>query len=70
LVRDAKERVAVIQFHSGEQLALSPIPMEKESHRMRFSLWQVPLKLIYAGTVHRSQGMTLNRAIIHLRRHF
>jgi hypothetical protein len=26
---DAKERVAVIQFHSGEQFAISRIPMEK-----------------------------------------
>jgi hypothetical protein len=69
-VTDAKERVAVIQFHSGEQLALSRILMEKVSNGMGFSRRQVPLKLIYAGTVHRSQGMTLNRAVIDFRRYF
>jgi hypothetical protein len=67
---DAKERVAVIRFESGEQLTLSRIPIEKESNGMKFSKWQVPLKLIYTGTMHQSQGMTLNRAVIDLKREF
>jgi hypothetical protein len=44
--------------------------MEKVSNGIKFSRWQVLLKLICAGTVHRSQGMTLNRAVIDLRSQF
>jgi hypothetical protein len=51
-VLDARERVAVIRFDGGEEITLSRIPMEKMSNGMKFSRWQVPLKSIYAGTVH------------------
>jgi hypothetical protein len=44
--------------------------MEKISNDMKFSRWQVPLKLIHAGTVHQSQGMILNKAVIDLRSQF
>jgi hypothetical protein len=44
--------------------------MEKISNGIQFSESQVRLKLIYAGKVHRSQGMTLNKAFIDLRSQF
>jgi hypothetical protein len=44
--------------------------MEKLSNGMKFARWQVPIRLIYAGTVHRSEGMNLDRAVIDLRSHF
>jgi hypothetical protein len=69
-VIDANERIVVIQFENGEQLTLSRIPIEKMSNGIKFERWQIPLRLIYAGTVHRSQGMTLYRAVIDLRRSF
>jgi hypothetical protein len=37
---------------------------------MRFSRWQVLLKLIDTRTVPQNQGMTLNRAVIGERKHF
>jgi hypothetical protein len=69
-VLDAKEGVAVIRFENGKELTLSLLLMEKVSNGMKVSRWQVPLKLIYAGTVHRSHGMTLNRAVIDLKSQF
>jgi hypothetical protein len=69
-VLDAKERVAVIRFESGEELTRARIPMESVSNGMKFLRWQVPLKLIYAGIAHRRQRMTLNRAVIDLRSQF
>jgi hypothetical protein len=44
--------------------------MEKTSNGMKFARWQVPIRLVYAGTVHRSQGMTLQRAVVDLKRNF
>jgi hypothetical protein len=44
--------------------------MEKDCNGMKFQRWQVPVRLIFAGTVHRSQGMTLNRAVIDCRTKF
>jgi hypothetical protein len=43
----------------GEIRALTRIPMEKTSNGMKFIRCQLPLRLIFLGTVHRSQGMTL-----------
>jgi hypothetical protein len=44
--------------------------MEKVSNGIKFARWQVPIWLIYVGTVQRSQGMTLGRAVIDLKTHF
>jgi hypothetical protein len=44
--------------------------MGKVSNGMKFAGWQVPLRLIFAGTVHRSQDMTLHKAVIDLRTEF
>jgi hypothetical protein len=42
--------------------------MEKASSGIKFSRLQVPIRLIYVGTVHRSQGTTLDRAVVDLRK--
>jgi hypothetical protein len=44
--------------------------MEKTSNGMTFTRWQIPLRLLFAGLVHRSQGMTLQRAVIDCRTKF
>jgi hypothetical protein len=67
---NAYQHVAVIRLDIGEELTLPRIPMKKVSHGMKFARWQVPLRLIFAGTVHRSQGMTLHKAVIDLRTEF
>jgi ATP-dependent exoDNAse (exonuclease V) alpha subunit len=65
-----KNRALVFQFEDGETRALTIIPMEKTSNGMKFIRCQLPLRLIFAGTVHRSQGMTLQRAVIDYRTKF
>jgi hypothetical protein len=44
--------------------------MEKTSNEMKFTRCQLPLQLIFAGTVHRSQGMTLQRSVLDYRTKF
>jgi hypothetical protein len=53
-----KNRIVVFQFKNGETMALTKIPMEKTANRMKVTGRQLLLRLILAGTVHKSQGMT------------
>jgi hypothetical protein len=62
--------VVVVKGDTKEQLTLSRIAMEKISHIMKFTRWQVPISLIYDGTAHRSERMTLGRAMTDLRSNF
>jgi hypothetical protein len=60
----------VFQFKNGETMVLTQIPMEKTSNGMKF-IGRQPLSLfIFAGNVRRSQGMTLQRAVIDFRMKF
>jgi ATP-dependent exoDNAse (exonuclease V) alpha subunit len=59
-----------MKLDTKEELTLSRIPMEKVSNGIKFARWQVPILLIYVGIVHRSQGMTLGRAVIELMTNF
>jgi ATP-dependent exoDNAse (exonuclease V) alpha subunit len=65
-----KNQTVVIQFDNGEIRALTRISMEKTSDGMKFVRWQLPLRPLFAGTVHPSQGMTLQRAVIDCRNKF
>jgi ATP-dependent exoDNAse (exonuclease V) alpha subunit len=60
----------VVQFNDDETRVLTRIPMEKISIRIRFVRCQLPSRLVFVGTVHRSQGMTLEPAVIHCRTKF
>jgi hypothetical protein len=65
-----KNRRVVFPFEDGETRALTRVPMEKTSNGMKCIRYQLPLWLIFAGTVHRSQVMTFQRAIIDYRTKF
>jgi hypothetical protein len=54
----------IFQFKNGETTALTKTPMQKTLNEMKFVGRQLLLRLIFAGTVHRPQGMTLQRAVI------
>jgi ATP-dependent exoDNAse (exonuclease V) alpha subunit len=54
----------VFQFKNGEIMALTKTSMETASNRMKFIGRLLLFRLIFAGTAHRSQGMTLQRAIL------
>jgi hypothetical protein len=67
---EMRNRTVVLQFDGNETRALTRIPMEKTSNGMKFARWQLRLRLLFAGTVDRSQGMTLERAVIDCRTKF
>jgi ATP-dependent exoDNAse (exonuclease V) alpha subunit len=62
--------MVVLKLDAKEELASSRIPMEKFCNGRKFTRWQVPIRLMYASTVHSSEGMTLARAVIDLRTNF
>jgi hypothetical protein len=53
-----KNRTLVFQFKNGETMALTKTFIEKTSNGMKFIGGQLLLRLILAGTVHRSHGLT------------
>jgi hypothetical protein len=63
-------RTPVPQFGHDDTRVLTRIPTEKTSNRMKVIRWQLPSTLLFAGRVHRYQGMTLQRAVIDCRRTF
>jgi hypothetical protein len=61
------QRAGWVTLDNDQNVTLPRIPTQKVANGIKFRRWQIPLKLVYAGTVHCSQGMTLNRAVIDLR---
>jgi hypothetical protein len=66
-VKQLRQRTIVVEFDDGSERTLARIPMEKVTNGMKFQRWQIPVRLMFAGTVHRSQGMTLARAVVDYR---
>ena len=61
----------VVEFRDGHQVTMVPDIWElRDGERKRASISQVPLRLAWAITVHKSQGMTLDAAKIDLRKAF
>lgn len=61
----------VVQFRNGREITLMPETWElRDGDKKRASISQVPLRLAWAITVHKSQGMTLDAARIDLRKAF
>lgn len=61
----------VVAFQNGKEVLMSPDTWElRDGDKKRASITQVPLRLAWAITVHKSQGMTLDAARIDLRRAF
>ena len=61
----------VVKFHSGRIVSMAPETWElRDGDKKRASITQIPLRLAWAITVHKSQGMTLDAARIDLRKAF
>ena len=61
----------IVEFRSGRIVTMKPDTWElRDGDKKRASLSQIPLRLAWAITVHKSQGMTLDAARIDLRKAF
>lgn len=61
----------IIEFQNGKEVSMAPDTWElRDGDKKRASITQIPLRLAWAITVHKSQGMTLDAARIDLRKAF
>ncbi len=61
----------VVEFKNGKVVTMMPDTWElRDGDKKRASISQIPLRLAWAITVHKSQGMTLDAARIDLRKAF
>jgi ATP-dependent DNA helicase PIF1 len=61
----------IVEFQNGKEVTMVPDTWElRDGDKKRASITQIPLRLAWAITVHKSQGMTLDAARIDLRRAF
>ena len=68
---DAADGYPVVRTRSGRRIMAEPAKWKiDEGGKERASVTQVPLRLAWAITVHKSQGMSLDAAVIDLSRAF
>lgn len=65
------QRLPVVKFNSGRQVLIEPDSWDlAENDTKVASVTQLPLRLAYAITIHKAQGMTLDKAKINLAKAF
>lgn len=67
----AGSRSPIVEFRSGEEMAIEPADWAvEEGGTVRAKVTQIPLRLAWAMTIHKSQGMSMDAAAIDLSRTF
>ncbi|MDB5183964.1 MAG: putative helicase [Candidatus Saccharibacteria bacterium] len=68
---DVLTNYPIVEFRSGRTMTMVPDTWElRDGDKKRASIMQIPLRLAWAITVHKSQGMTLDAARIDLSKAF
>jgi ATP-dependent exoDNAse (exonuclease V) alpha subunit len=68
---DPATEYPIVEFRNGRTVTMQPETWElRDGDKKRASISQIPLRLAWAITVHKSQGMTLDAARIDLRKAF
>ncbi|RSX58803.1 PIF1 family DEAD/DEAH box helicase [Bifidobacterium samirii] len=68
---EAKGGWPIVEFENGNIVTMKPASWEMtDGETVLASVSQVPLRCAWAITIHKSQGMTLERAVMDLRRTF
>lgn len=73
IVKDFEESThyPIVELRNGRTITVTPETWElRDGDKKRASIMQIPLRLAWAITVHKSQGMTLDAARIDLRKAF
>lgn len=68
---DPATQYPIVEFMNGKEVTMQPDTWElRDGDKKRASITQIPLRLAWAITIHKSQGMTLDSALIDLRKAF
>lgn len=68
---DVLTEYPIVKFHNGKTVAMIPETWElRDGDKKRAGITQIPLRLAWAITVHKSQGMTLDAARMDLGKAF
>jgi len=68
---DPATEYPIVEFTNGKEVTMQPDTWElRDGDKKRASITQIPLRLAWAITIHKSQGMTLDAALIDLRKAF
>ncbi len=68
---DPATHYPLVEFVNGKEITMQPDTWElRDGDKKRASITQIPLRLAWAITIHKSQGMTLDAALIDLRKAF